>query len=97
MGQNTAGTWSLYFDGSDVSLSSPTEDIYGVWLHPINGDLYLTTLGGFSVAGLSGDTDDIFIFTSNTFGNSTSGSFNTFWDGDITGFTNEWIDGLFLR
>ena len=59
--------------------------------------LYLTTLGGFSVAEFNGDTDDIFIFTPDTLGNNTSGSFGTFWDGDIIGFKNEWIDGLFLE
>ncbi len=96
-GKNTAGIWSLYFDGSDVNLGGPTEDIYGAWLNPNNGDLYLTTLGGFSVAEFSGDTDDIFIFTPNTLGDNTEGSFDTFWDGDLSDLTNEWIDGLFLQ
>ena len=40
LGQNTTGNWSLYFDGSDINLNGPTEDVYGAWLNPNNGDLY---------------------------------------------------------
>ena len=97
LGRDTAGTWSLYFDGSDVLLDETLENVYGVWLHPNNGDLYLTTKGTFAVTGLNGDADDIFTFTPNTLGNKTSGSFNAFWNGDKNGFVNERLDGLFLQ
>ena len=33
LGATTSGTWSLYFDGSDVELSNTSnEDVNGVWL-----------------------------------------------------------------
>ena len=70
---------------------------YGVWLDPSNDDLYLTTKGTFAVAGLNGDADDIFTFTPNTTGSSTSGSFSAFWNGDKNGFVNERLDGLFIE
>ena len=86
----------MYFDGSDVNLNRTDENVYGVWLHS-NGDLYLTTRSNFSVTGLSGDKDDIFIFTPDTLGSNTSGSFSAFWDSAMNGFANERIDGLFLQ
>ena len=97
LGKTTAGTWSLYFDGSDVHLNDSFEDIYGVWLNPSNSNLYLTTYRQFSVTGLSGDADDVFTFTPNTLGDSTNGSFSAFWNGDQNDFVNEGMDGLFLQ
>jgi hypothetical protein len=33
LGATTSGTWSLYFDGSDVDLSNTLdEDVNGVWV-----------------------------------------------------------------
>ncbi len=97
LGSSTSGVWSLYFDGSDARLNDSLENVYGVWLNPNNGDLYLTTKGTFSVTGLNGDADDIFTFTSSTLGSSTSGSFSAFWNGDSNDFVNERLDGLFLQ
>ncbi|KAA3664484.1 MAG: hypothetical protein DWQ04_05470 [Chloroflexi bacterium] len=57
LGETTAGTWSMYFDGSDVGLSDggDDEDIRGVWIDPTTSELYLSTKGSFSVPGLAGD------------------------------------------
>ncbi len=97
LGLNTAGTWSLYFNGSRARLNDSLENVYGVWLDPDNGDFYLTTKGSFSVSGLRGDADDISIFTPITLGSNTGGSFSTFWNGDQHNFVNEGMDGLFLE
>ncbi len=31
LGGNTAGSWTLYFDGSDVALTTTTENLWGLW------------------------------------------------------------------
>ncbi len=101
LGEETAGTWSMYFDGPDVNLSGDREDLYGLWIdhtNPDNLNLYITTKReDFSVTGLSGDADDIFIFSPTSLGDNTSGSFSAFWDGDLNGFADERVDGLFLQ
>ena len=91
----SGASWSLYFDGSDVGLSeSSSEEINGVWLDPISNQVYLTTLGAFSVAGLSGDGSDIFICAPNSLGTSTSCTFNSYWSGSLNGFAGEVVDGI---
>lgn len=84
LGTNTSGTWALYFDGSDVGLNdSGTEDINGVDIDSA-GNVYLTTLGAFSVAGLSGGGEDVFRCTPATLGSTTScSSFTMTWDGSL--------------
>jgi hypothetical protein len=83
---SSVGTWSLYFDGSDVGLSSSSEDVEGLAISS-SGDLYLSTLGSFSVSGLSGANEDVFVFTPNSLGAATSGAFGLglFFDGSLYG------------
>ncbi|NNJ12715.1 right-handed parallel beta-helix repeat-containing protein, partial [Chloroflexales bacterium ZM16-3] len=94
LGANTAGSWSLYFDGSDVGLSSASEDVNGVWVNPATGAIYLTTLGSFSVSGLSGDGSDIFVCTPSSLGSTTACAFSMYWDGSRNGFAGETVDGI---
>lgn len=94
LGANTSGSWSLYFDGSDVALNTnSSEDVNGV---SVNGStIYLTTVGSFSVSGVSGTATDIFSCNSATTGSSTScGSFSMFWDGSAQGFGSEVLDAF---
>jgi hypothetical protein len=94
LGSNTAGSWSLYFDGSDVGLNdSSSEDIAGAWVNSANNYLYLTVLGPFTVSGVSGDGADIFICAPGSLGSTTSCTFSMFWDGSANGFAGELIDG----
>jgi hypothetical protein len=94
LGSTTAGTWSLYFDGSDVGLnSSNAEDVNGVWVDS-NNDLYLTTVGAFDVTGVSGDGSDVFRCVPGSLGSTTSCTFNMYWDGSANGFSGEVTDGL---
>lgn len=95
LGSTTAGTWSLYFDGSDVGLSqASTEDTNGVWVNNATNALYLTTLGAFSVTGVSGDGADIFICVPGSLGTNTSCTFSMFWDGSLHGYAGEVADGI---
>jgi hypothetical protein len=94
-GSTTSGTWSLYFDGSDVGLNTASsEDINGVWVDPANNQIYLTTLGAFSVTGASGDGADIFICTPGSLGSTTTCTFSIYWDGSAFGFAGEVADGI---
>ena len=95
LGSTTSGTWSWYFDGSDVGLNTASsEDINGVWIDPVTNEIYLTTAGAFSVTGVSGDGADIFICTPGTLGSATTCAFNMYWDGSAFGFAGEVADGI---
>jgi hypothetical protein len=95
LGSTTSGTWSMYFDGSDVGLNTTSsEDITGVWIDPTNNQIYLSTVGTFSVTGVSGDGADIFICTPGSLGPTTSCTFSMYWDGSTFGFAGEVADGI---
>ncbi|MCB9418726.1 MAG: S8 family serine peptidase [Ardenticatenaceae bacterium] len=96
LGSTTNGSWALYFDGSDVGLStSSTEDVTGTWQDG-NGNVYLTTLGAFSVTGVSGDGADIFVCAPGSLGSTTSCTFSMYWDGSLYGFAGEVVDGIYI-
>ncbi|MCB0062983.1 MAG: hypothetical protein KDE19_12745, partial [Caldilineaceae bacterium] len=94
LGSNTVGEWSVYFDGSDVKLTTANEDIWGLWRDGQTHNLYMTTAGAFRVDGLSGSGADIFIFQPLTLGVKTTGTFQPFWNGAAYGFGNANIDDL---
>ncbi|MCH8937672.1 MAG: PKD domain-containing protein, partial [Gemmatimonadetes bacterium] len=99
LGPTTAGTWARYFDGSDVSLgSSSDEDIYALAVDA-TGKIYLSTKGNFSVSGLSGHDEDVFVFTPSSLGSSTAGTFDStlFFDGSAYGLSSNDIYGIDLR
>jgi len=94
LGSNTSGTWSLYFDGSDVGLDNNSEDINGASVDPVTGLIYLTTTGNFSVTGVSGTGGDIFICTPSSPGSNTACTFNMYWIAANNGFGGEIADGI---
>lgn len=99
LGPPTSGSWTMYFDGSDVGLSSSSsEDVNGSWIDDANDDIYLSTINGFSVGGSSGDKSDIFICHPSMSGNNTICSFGPglYWDGSENGFADETVDGFFI-
>ncbi|MFN2199701.1 MAG: FG-GAP repeat domain-containing protein, partial [Caldilineaceae bacterium] len=80
LGANSAGQFSLYFDGSDVDLSTDNEDIDSIAVLE-NGDLVMSTLGGWSVGNISGDDEDLIRFSPTNLGSNTSGSWSLYFDG----------------
>jgi hypothetical protein len=100
LGDVTAGSWSMYFDGSDVGLGDGSNTFYenvdAAWLDAATGDLYLATNGDFTTGGgFGGDQDDIVRCAAATLGETTSCSSYTFhWNGAEHGFGGENIDGL---
>ncbi|HAV76795.1 MAG TPA: hypothetical protein DCX53_05505, partial [Anaerolineae bacterium] len=58
LGTNTAGSFTMYFDGSDVGLSTNEEDIDSVGFAP-DGRLIIGTIDTVSVTGASGSGEDL--------------------------------------
>jgi len=87
-GANTAGTWSLRFDGTAVP-GLAAEDVAAAHLDEATGDLYLAVLDGFNVDGVTGKGKDILKLSPNGGGYTVS----RFWRGADNGF-NLNIGGL---
>lgn len=87
------GAWEIYFDGSDVGLTSASENIWGAEIVD-SGDIYLTTTSTYAVPGLSGDGDDFFTCSPITLGATTACNFNLYWNGAAYGIGGEWLDAL---
>lgn len=97
LGATTAGTWSFYFDGSDVGLTTTAEDIDAISILP-SGAIGISTLGDPSVTGLAGLADeDVIAFAAGGLGSVTSGTYAYYFDGSDVGLStnnNEDIDAL---
>lgn len=95
------GTWSLYFDGSDVELTKGSEDIRSVWLDafdPTQGiqNIYLTISGKFNVESNNedkGDKNDLEGCSLLQSGDTTECFFHKLLDGKEIGAENQ-LDGL---
>jgi hypothetical protein len=95
LGTVTAGNWSIYFDGSDVGLAeSSNEDVDA--LDVVNGQVYLSTLGDFSVNGLSGADEDVFVCTWTSLGDTTACTYSSllYFDGSTWGLAGNDVDAF---
>jgi calcineurin-like phosphoesterase family protein len=97
LGQNTAGSFSLYFDGSQVELGQTVEDVDAVAVDA-TGRIYLSTVDVFAVAGLSGQNEDVFVFTPTSLGTTTSGSYSPalYFDGSTYGLDTNNVSDIDL-
>lgn len=95
-GTNTAGTWSMYLDGSDVGLTTSNDDIRAIGFAP-NGDLLISTKGSSSVVSGSKD-EDILVFKATSLGTNTAGTWGTYFDGSDVGLSDsgEDIDSVWV-
>ncbi len=101
-GSNTAGTYELYFDGSDVDLTVASENIDAIGFAP-DGRLVISTTGDVIVpGGTSGGgarkAEDLLAFTATSLGASTSGTWATYFDGSDVGLsgTAENVNGAWI-
>jgi hypothetical protein len=100
-GDFSAGTFSIYFDGSQVGLSSSsTDNVVAIDLLD-NGNLLLSTAGEVVVTAEDGSTlparrEDILEFTPTSLSPQTTGSWTLYLDGSDVGlsFSTESIDGI---
>lgn len=97
-GPTTAGSFSFYFDGSDVGLTTTSEFIDAIGRDPA-GNLLLSINGLGAVTGISSvQNADILRFTSTSLGSTTAGTYSVYFDGSDVGLTltTENIDGMFV-
>ena len=86
LGNSTAGTFSWYFDGSDVGLTASGEKIDA--LDALPSGQPLISVGGALAAPNPGGTfkaqdEDLVIFYPATLGATTSGEWDTYFDGTV--------------
>ena len=96
LGENTAGSWAMYFDGSDVGLANTSdEDVDGLAISTSNS-IYLTTLGNFSVTGISGADEDVFVCIPDSLGSDTACTFSSAlaFDGSVWGLSGNDVDAI---
>jgi len=98
-GDNTAGTFEWFLDGSDVDLLASVEDIDAISFTP-EGKLVISTLGGFFVGDFSGQDEDLIVFTATQFGSATSGTWAMYFDGsdvDLNYYSSEDVYGVWIE
>ena len=71
---DTEDEWSMYFDGSDVGLTTGQELVDAAAVDAA-GSLDLSTTGRLSAGGFAADDDDVAVFAPTALGEATSGSF----------------------
>jgi len=87
LGTTTAGSFSFYFDGSDVGLTTNNEDIDAIAL-TASGQLVISTVGNATATGASGADTDLLVFTATSLGSVTAGSFAVHFDGSDVGLSD---------
>jgi hypothetical protein len=91
-----AGVWSLYFDGSDVGLSTNNEDVDAIDILT-DGSVVISTLGNGNVPGAGGFNDEDLLRCAGTFGPATTCTWSLYFDGSDVGLANnnsEDVDGV---
>jgi len=100
LGQDTVGTFSWAFDGSDVGLTTSGEAIDAVDLNIFDGSLYLSFNGAVNVtdaggAVVSGQDEDVLHFLTSNLGEDTIGDWSLAIDGStFSGMAGEDVGGL---
>lgn len=96
LGATSSGTWTFWFDGSDVGLNTTADEDTDAAAVAASGDIYLSTLGAFSVAGVAGQDEDIFVCTPSSLGATTRCTFSLFFDGTAHGLGADDVDAIDL-
>ena len=98
LGPTTAGTFALYFDGSDVGLTTTAERIDALGMD--GNRLLISTTGAAKVPRSGGGSinaadEDVIAFTPTTTGATTAGTWATFFDGStVPGLAAENVAGF---
>src|ERR1044071_8183186 len=88
----------MYFDGSDVGLADTSNEDVDALDVASNGDIYLSTLGDFTVNGVSGADEDVFVCVPNSVGDTTSCNYlpTLYFDGSAWGLAGNDVDAINL-
>jgi hypothetical protein len=93
-GNVTAGTFSMYLDGSGVGLDGDANRIDALSVLP-DGRVLISTTGNPTVPGVTlGQEEDILAFTPTTPGDYTSGTWAMYFDGSDVGLAAADINAL---
>ena len=98
LGSTTAGSFEMYFDGSDVGLNTSSENVDAVELLA-GGDLLISTNGNFSTGGVSALDEDLVRFVRTSLGATTAGAWSLYFDGSDVGLasaSSEDVDAVAL-
>jgi len=89
-GAATSGTWSFFWDGSDVGLTKGSEDLSALWIAPESGAIYFGAKGNFAATGsattISGAANSIVTCMPLSLGDNTDCTFAPFFDGNSARF-----------
>jgi hypothetical protein len=90
-----AGSWSLYFDGSDVGLTTTAEDIDAFEILG-DGSAVISTSGNGIVPGVGAFNDEDLLRCAGSFGPATSCTWSVYFDGSDVALTagSENVDGV---
>ncbi|MEM7030210.1 MAG: putative Ig domain-containing protein, partial [Chloroflexota bacterium] len=87
LGATTAGSFSLYFDGSDVSLTNLGEGLDAINL-TAQGNLIISTRGYVNVGTFDARDEDFLQFVPTSLGSNTSGTWQLYLDGSTVNMTD---------
>lgn len=94
LGADTAGTWGVYIDGSDIGLDdSGDEDVNALALNAA-GEVYLSTQGAWAAGAVEGTGVDIFTCRPGLTGALTQCEVSLFWRGADADLAAGSIDAL---
>jgi serine protease len=99
LGNNTAGTWSIYLDGSVIGLEAPGEKIDAVAVL-FDGTIVISTEDNVSVAGVTAQDEDLISFKPFRIGPNPVGFWKLYFDGTAVGLgdgDNEDVNGLYVQ
>ena len=93
LGSSTEGSFELYFDGSDVGLTTSNEDVKGIAVLS-DGLLLITTNFAASVPGLQAENADVAAFRPSSLGPDTRGEWSLYFDGSDVGIQSADLDAI---
>ena len=96
LGDTTSGSWSLYFDGSDVGLGETSDEDVDALDVTSDGNIYLSTLGNFAGSGLSGADEDVFVCVPTSTGDVTACNYSPslYFDGSTWNLSANDVDAV---
>jgi hypothetical protein len=84
LGDATDGSFEWYLDGSDVGLDTNSEIIDAFGFTP-DGRLLVSTNGGVTVPGVTGNDEDLLVLDATQLGANSAGTWSLYFDGTSRG------------
>jgi Calcineurin-like phosphoesterase len=84
LGPTTAGTFSVYLDGSDLGLTEPADDVDALETL-LDGRIVISTFGPSSAANVAAADEDLLVLEPSSLGEATAGTLTHFFDGKDVG------------